>query len=45
MYPVIDIVRARDFYENTLKLEVSNIYEHPDGIWVEYDLAEGGCLL
>jgi predicted enzyme related to lactoylglutathione lyase len=44
MYPVIDIVRARDFYENTLRLEVGNIYEHSDGIWVEYDLAEGGCL-
>ena len=44
MYPVVDIVRARDFYENILKLKVGNIHEHPEGIWVEYDLAEGGCL-
>jgi len=44
MYPVLDMKRARDFYENILKLEVGKIFEHPNGIWVEYDLPEGGCL-
>jgi len=44
MYPVTDMTRARDFYENTLGLKVGNIYEHSGGIWLEYDLAEGGCL-
>ena len=44
MYPIINIERARNFYENILELEVGNIFEHTDGIWIEYDLREGGCL-
>ena len=44
MYPVKDLTRARDFYENTLGIKVGNIYEHKDGSWVEYDLPEGGCF-
>lgn len=44
MYPVLDMKRARDFYENILKFEVGKIFEHPNRIWVEYDLPEGGCL-
>jgi predicted enzyme related to lactoylglutathione lyase len=44
MYPVVDLARARDFYENTLGIKVGNIYEHPGGSWVEYDLPQGGCF-
>ncbi|MBB4840743.1 putative enzyme related to lactoylglutathione lyase [Sphingomonas kyeonggiensis] len=42
MYPVIDLDRARNFYENILGLPASNAaYGIP---WVEYDLPGGGCL-
>jgi len=44
MYPVKDLSRARNFYENTLGIKVGNIYAHKDGSWVEYDLPEGGCF-
>lgn len=44
MYPVVDLARARDFYENTLGIKVSNVYEHEHGSWVEYDLPQGGCF-
>lgn len=44
MYPVKDLTRARDFYENTLGIKVGNIYEHKYGSWVEYDLPQGGCF-
>ena len=44
MYPVVDLARARDFYENTLGMEVGNVYEHEHGSWVEYDLPQGGCF-
>ena len=44
MYPVKDLTRARDFYENTLGIKVGNIYQHKDGSWVEYDLPQGGCF-
>ena len=44
MYPVKDMDRARNFYENTLGLKVGGIFESPKEIWVEYDLPEGGCL-
>ncbi len=45
MYPAKDIKRARDFYENILNIKVGDIFEkQPQGIWVEYDLPEGGCL-
>lgn len=42
MYPVIDIKRARNFYEKTLGLTISN--EFSGGAWVEYDLPGGGCF-
>lgn len=42
MYPVIDIDRARHFYEEILGLTVSKI--SAGGKWVEYDLAGGGCF-
>ncbi|KTD56748.1 Glyoxalase/bleomycin resistance protein/dioxygenase [Legionella santicrucis] len=42
MYPVIDMERARTFYENTLGITVSKI--SAQGAWVEYDLPGGGCF-
>ncbi len=42
MYPVIEMERARNFYENALGLKVGSTYQ--DDKWVEYDLPEGGCF-
>lgn len=42
MYSVIDMVRARHFYEETLGLKVSQ--SSAEDKWVEYDLAGGGCF-
>lgn len=42
MYPVMDINRARNFYEKTLGLKVGKI--SAGGSWVEYDLPDGGCF-
>jgi predicted enzyme related to lactoylglutathione lyase len=42
MYPVENLERARNFYENTLGLSVGTVTA--GGAWVEYDLPEGGCL-
>lgn len=42
MYPVIDMARARKFYEETLKIKVGKISSQ--GAWVEYDLPGGGCM-
>lgn len=42
MYPVIDLNRARNFYEKTLGLSVGKI--SAGGSWVEYDLPGGGCF-
>ncbi len=42
VYPVLDIKRARKFYEDTLGLKVTQEYQ--DGRWVEFDLAHGGCF-
>jgi predicted enzyme related to lactoylglutathione lyase len=42
MYPVINMNRARHFYENILGIEVSKI--SAQGAWVEYDLPGGGCF-
>jgi predicted enzyme related to lactoylglutathione lyase len=41
MYPVVDMARARKFYEDTMGLKISSNYEEK---WVEYDLPEGGCF-
>jgi predicted enzyme related to lactoylglutathione lyase len=37
-YPVTDMVRARNFYEGVLGLEVSRIFGEGEKLWVEYDL-------
>ena len=42
MYPVEDIERARNFYENTLGLKLGKI--SAEGAWIEYDLPGGGCF-
>lgn len=42
MYPVQNVERARDFYENTLGLKRG--LSTPNGMWTEYDLPGGGCL-
>jgi predicted enzyme related to lactoylglutathione lyase len=44
MYPVKDVGRARDFYENTLGLALGSAGGHGDMHWIEYDLPGGGCL-
>ncbi len=42
MYPVVDMPRARAFYEETLGLGPSS--SGKDSPWVEFDLPGGGCL-
>lgn len=42
MYPVLDIERAKAFYEKNLGLAPNTITAN--GAWVEYDLPEGGCF-
>lgn len=45
MYPVLDLERARNFYEQILGLKVTAIYPQQNlGSWVEYDLPQGGCF-
>src|SRR5690606_35735750 len=44
MYPVIDVARARRFYEETLGLAVGMAGGQGDMHWIEYDLPGGGCL-
>jgi predicted enzyme related to lactoylglutathione lyase len=44
MYPITDVPRARDFYENKLGLEVGSHGNQGDTWWIEYDLPGGGCL-
>jgi predicted enzyme related to lactoylglutathione lyase len=43
MYSVLDINRAKSFYEKNLGLTPSKI--SADGFWVEYDLPGGGCFV
>ncbi len=40
-YPVTDIARARAFYENILRLQVSTTFEHDGRHWIEYDIGPG----
>ncbi len=42
MYPVKDMERARNFYEQTLGLTLSKV--SVNGAWIEYDLPAGGCF-
>lgn len=44
MYPVVDVARARKFYEETLGLRVGMAGGQGDRHWIEYDLPGGGCL-
>jgi predicted enzyme related to lactoylglutathione lyase len=37
-YPVTDLPRARQFYEETLGLKVSHIFGNETTGWVEYDI-------
>ena len=37
-YPVTDIPRARAFYEQTLGLKSSAVFEHEGRHWIEYDI-------
>jgi predicted enzyme related to lactoylglutathione lyase len=37
-YPVTDIARARAFYEQTLGLKSSTVFEHDGKHWIEYDI-------
>jgi predicted enzyme related to lactoylglutathione lyase len=37
-YPVTDIARARAFYEQTLGLKSSSVFEHEGRYWIEYDV-------
>jgi predicted enzyme related to lactoylglutathione lyase len=42
MYPVVDMARARAFYEDTLGLPTGT--GSTERGWVEFDLPGGGCL-
>jgi predicted enzyme related to lactoylglutathione lyase len=42
VYPVKDIKRARDFYENTLGFNPTHMTN--EGQYIEYDMPEGGCF-
>jgi len=44
MYPVTDVPRARNFYEETLGLKIGSHGNQGDKWWIEYDLPGGGCL-
>jgi len=44
MYPVVDVQRARDFYEKTLGLALGSHGNRGEKWWLEYDLPGGGCL-
>jgi predicted enzyme related to lactoylglutathione lyase len=44
-YPVQDMARAREFYENVLGLVPTMVHETPDGAWTEYELGAGAFSL
>lgn len=44
MYPIRDVARARDFYENALGLRAGSVGNQGEQYWLEYDLPGGGCL-
>ncbi|HJR72507.1 MAG TPA: VOC family protein [Luteimonas sp.] len=44
MYPIRDVARARDFYENKLGLKIGSHGNRGDQHWIEYDLPDGGCI-
>jgi predicted enzyme related to lactoylglutathione lyase len=44
MYPVTDVPRAREFYENKLGLKIGSHGGRGGQWWIEYDLPGGGCF-
>ena len=45
-YPVIDMARARNFYENVLGLTSTMAFGEPGGMqWTEYDIGSGTIAL
>ncbi|NOT71864.1 MAG: VOC family protein [Hyphomicrobium sp.] len=44
MYPVRDVARARQFYEEALGLTPGLNGHQGDQWWIEYDLPGGGCI-
>lgn len=44
MYPVVDVERARGFYEGVLGLQHGSLGQQDGQYWIEYDLPGGGCL-
>lgn len=44
MYPITDVPRARDFYENKLGLQIGSHGNQGGQWWIEYDLPGGGCF-
>ncbi len=42
MYPVENLARARNFYENVLNLKHGAV--SAEAHWIEYDLPQGGCF-
>ena len=45
-YPVIDMARARKFYEDVLGLQATTSYGEAGGMqWTEYDIANGTLAL
>jgi len=43
-YPIVDVARARAFYEETLGLTIGLHGNQGDKWWIEYDLPGGGCV-
>jgi predicted enzyme related to lactoylglutathione lyase len=44
MYPITDVARARNFYEETFGLKRGSMGNQGSQYWIEYDLPGGGCL-
>jgi predicted enzyme related to lactoylglutathione lyase len=44
MYPIVDVARARNFYEQLLGLTIGAHGNQGDKWWIEYDLPGGGCV-
>lgn len=43
-YPIVDVPRAREFYEKKLGLTMGLNGHQGEKWWIEYDLPGGGCL-
>lgn len=40
-YPVIDVARAKSFYQDLLRLTPGAAFEHDGKHWIEYDIGPG----